>query len=32
MVPYDAEGFGEDLGGVKVWLVLDKIVAPLVGE
>ncbi len=31
MIPYDAEGFGKDLGGVEVWLMLDKIVAPLIG-
>ncbi len=32
MVPYNAESFGEDVGGIEVWLVLDEIVAPVVGE
>jgi len=32
VVPYNAEGFGEDSGGVKVWLVLDEIIVPVVGE
>ena len=32
VVPYDAESFGEDAGGIEVWLMLDEIVAPLLGE
>jgi len=32
VVPYDAEHFGKDAGGIEVRLMLDEIGAPLVGE